>query len=58
MNTARVYQNEEFWFVDFIDDNYELLPTVGIFKNEHDAKEAARKWTDEKVMETLGESYW
>lgn len=54
MNAARVYQNEEFWFVDFIDDNYELLPTVGIFKTEEDAKEAAKKWTTPESMETLG----
>lgn len=54
MNTARIYKNEEFWFVDFIDDNYELLPTVGIFRDEYDAKKAADAWINEESVETLG----
>jgi len=58
MNTSRVYQHEEFWFVDFIDSNYELLPTVGIFKTKQQADEAAEEWKNEAPMENMGQSSW
>lgn len=58
MNSARVYQKNEFWFVDFIDNNYELLPAVGIFKTQYEAIAAAEKWKNEKTLENLGESTW
>lgn len=56
MLSSKVYKKDEFWFVDFIDSNYEMLPSVGIFKYEEDAKEAARVWNNEEGMETLGQS--
>jgi hypothetical protein len=55
MNTARVYQNKEFWFVDFIDHNYELVPAVGVFKTKEAAEEAAIEWknTDRIIDESI-----
>lgn len=44
MNTARVYPHEELWFVDFVDNNYELLPAVGVFTTKELAEEAAANW--------------
>lgn len=58
MNTSRVYQKEEFWFVDFIDSNYELLPAVGVFKTQYEAIAAAEKWKNETIVENMGESSW
>lgn len=55
MQSAKVYQNQGMWFVDYIDSNYELLPAVGVFKTKEQADAAARSWSeDEKVMENLG----
>jgi Uri superfamily endonuclease len=56
MNSARVYQQKEFWFVDFIDNNYELLPAVGIFKTQEEANSAAEKWKNEEALENMGKS--
>jgi Uri superfamily endonuclease len=56
MNSARVYQQKEFWFVDFIDNNYELLPAVGIFKTQEEANNAAEKWKNEEALENMGKS--
>lgn len=58
MNTAKVYRKEEFWFVDFIDNNYELLPAVGVFKTQQEAIEAAENWKNEAIVENMGESSW
>lgn len=54
MNTARVYKQNEYWFVDFIDNNYELLPAVGIFKTKEEADDAAEKWKNEETLARLG----
>jgi hypothetical protein len=54
MNSAKVYKQEEFWFVDFIDNNYELLPAVGVFKTEEEAIAAAEKWKNEEALAYLG----
>jgi hypothetical protein len=42
---ADIYFKEGFWCVDFIDDNDEMLPSVGMFTSLEDANAAARIWT-------------
>jgi Uri superfamily endonuclease len=54
MNSAKVYKKEEFWFVDYIDSNYETIPAVGIFVNEEEARAAAEDWKNESVLENMG----
>lgn len=56
MNTSRVYFQNGLWHVDFIDGNYELIPAVGLFVKERDAREAAISWNEETYVESLGES--
>lgn len=46
MNSAIIYKKEEFWFVDYIDDNYELLPAVGVFKTKEEAEQSAELWKE------------
>ena len=58
MQSAKVYNKEEFWFVDYIDNNYELLPAVGIFKTKEEAARAAKACTDAKNVESLGQGAW
>lgn len=58
MQSAKVYNKEEFWFVDYIDSNYELLPAVGIFKQKEDAEKAAKAWTEASNMENMGQVSW
>lgn len=56
MTPSKVYKVNEFWFVDYIDDNYELLPAVGVFVNEYEARESAQAWNEIKAVESMGES--
>lgn len=58
MQTSKVYFKDGFWMVDFFDSNYELLPAVGIFVKEEDARQAAKTWNEETSVETLGQSNW
>ena len=58
MMNAIVYNKDGFWFVDYIDSNYELLPAVGIFKNKEDAEAAAQAWKNQAAVAGLGESSW
>ena len=58
MTTARVYPKDEFWFVDYIDNNYELLPAVGIFKTKEEAERAAKDWSNPPDVESLGKGAW
>ena len=58
MTTARVYPKDEFWFVDYIDNNYELLPAVGIFKTKEEAEAAAKAWSTPPYVESMGEGAW
>ena len=58
MTSARVYPKDEFWFVDYLDSNYELLPAVGIFKTKEEAERAAKDWSNPPNMESLGEGAW
>jgi hypothetical protein len=55
---ATVYNKEGFWFVDFIDSNYELLPAVGIFKTKEEATQAAENWKSQKNVASLGQITW
>lgn len=55
---ATVYNKEGFWFVDFIDSNYELLPAVGIFKTKEEATQAAENWKNQKNVASVGEIPW
>lgn len=57
---ANIYSKDEFWCVDFIDNNYELVPSVGMFKHLEDARQAALEWC-EGVTENVaivGKSSW
>jgi hypothetical protein len=60
MMKARIYPKEEFWCIDYIDTNYDLLPTVGMFKYLEDARQAALEWCEGKVehVEIVGKSTW
>lgn len=60
MITSKVYPKDGKWFVDYLDDNAELLPTVGIFATIEQAKESARIWAEgvDKNVEIMGESSW
>lgn len=58
MNTSKIYKKDDYWYVDFIDSNYEYVPAVGIFKKYEDAVKASKEWEDEKSLENLGESSW
>lgn len=44
MQHARIYPKEELWCVDYIDSNYEKLPSVGMFRDLQDAHQAALEW--------------
>lgn len=60
MTTAKIYFKENFWCVDYIDNNYETLPTVGMFKELQDARQAALVWCEGAVenVAIVGESSW
>jgi len=57
---AKIYPKEEFWCVDYIDDNYEYPPTVGMFRSLEDAKQSALIWCYgvSKDVEIVGKSSW
>jgi len=44
MQRAEIYPKDEFWCVDYIDSNYEKLPSVGMFRDLQDARQAALEW--------------
>lgn len=60
MNTAKIYPKEEFWCVDYIDDNQEMLPSVGMFKHLEDARQSALVWVGGEVKNVaiVGKSTW
>lgn len=60
MTRANIYFKDNFWCVDFIDNNYEALPTVGMFKELQDARQAALVWTEGVVenVAIVGKSSW
>lgn len=55
---ANIYYKNEFWCVDFLDDNDELLPSVGLFTTLEDAQQAATVWTkgDKNNVAIVGKS--
>ena len=57
---ANIYHREGFWCVDYIDNNYDLLPTVGMFKELEDARQAALVWCEGVVehVALVGKSSW
>jgi len=48
MLSAKVYNKEEFWFVDFLDSKRQDISAVGIFKQKEDAEQAAITWEKEQ----------
>lgn len=60
MTTAKIYYKEGFWCIDYIDDNYERLPSVGMFKELQDARQAALVWCEGRSenVALVGKSSW
>jgi hypothetical protein len=60
MQRAEIYHKEEFWCVDFIDTNYEKLPSVGMFRDLQDARQAALEWAQGVVenVALVGKGSW
>lgn len=54
MNISKIYKKDDYWYVDFIDSNYEYIPAVGIFKLYEDAIKASKEWENEQSLENLG----
>jgi len=46
MTRAHIYNKEGMWCVDYIDSNYEMLPTVGMFTELELARQAALEWCE------------
>lgn len=60
MTQSKIYFKEDMWCVDFIDENYESLPTVGMFKFLEDAQQAALEWANgvKENVAIVGKSSW
>ncbi len=60
MTRAEIYYKEELWCVDFIDNNYERLPSVGMFKELQAARQAALEWCEGVVenVAIVGKGSW
>lgn len=60
MTRANIYHKEGYWCVDFIDNNYERLPSVGMFKELEDARQAALVWCEGRSehVAIVGKSSW
>lgn len=41
---AKIYPNEEFWFVEYIDDNTDKAPATGVFIDLQEARQSAIEW--------------
>jgi len=41
---AKIYPNEEFWFVEYIDDNTDKDPATGVFIDLQEARQSAIEW--------------
>jgi uncharacterized protein YpiB (UPF0302 family) len=60
MTRANIYSKENFWCVDYIDSNYEMLPAVGMFTELEAARQSALEWC-EGVLENVaivGKGSW
>lgn len=60
MNSAKIYFKDEHWCVDYIDSNYELSPSVGIFSTLEQARQSALVWVEGVTSNVaiVGESTW
>ena len=60
MTRANIYHKEGYWCVDYIDENYEMLPSVGMFKELEDARQAALVWCEGRTehVAIMGKSSW
>jgi hypothetical protein len=60
MTSAKIYPKDDFWCVDYIDSNYQALPTVGIFKTLEEARQSALVWAEGEVKNVaiVGKSTW
>lgn len=41
---AKIYPNEEFWFVEYIDDSTDKDPATGVFIDLQEARQSALEW--------------
>ncbi len=57
---AEIYTKDGFWCVDYIDNNYELAPTVGMFKTLEEANQSALIWAegDKNNVAIVGKGSW
>lgn len=57
---SNIYFKDGFWCVDFLDENDELLPTVGMFTCLEDAQQAATVWArgDKDNVAIVGQGSW
>jgi hypothetical protein len=57
---AEIYNKEGLWCVDYIDTNYDMLPTVGMFKELQDARQAALEWCNgvSENVAIVGKGSW
>lgn len=57
---AEIYRKDEFWCVDYIDNNYEPLPTVGMFIELETARQSALEWCKGMVenVAIVGQGSW
>jgi Uri superfamily endonuclease len=60
MTTAKIYFQNDHWYVDYIDDNYERLPAVGMFVHLEDARQAALEWCEGRTehVALVGKGTW
>lgn len=60
MQRAEIYAKEEFWCVDYIDSNYEKIPSVGLFRELQQARQAALEWVEGVAgnVAIVGKSTW
>ena len=60
MMLAKIYPKEQFWFVEFIDQDTDTPPATGIFVELQDARQAAIEWCKGVVenVAIVGKSNW
>jgi len=60
MTTAKIYFKEGYWCVDYIDDNYESSPSVGMFESLEDARQSALVWCEGRTeyVALVGKGSW
>lgn len=57
---ALIYRKDDFWCVDYIDNNYDLMPSVGMFKTLEEANQSAIVWAqgETKNVAIVGQGSW